>query len=188
MSAIVSTPVCHATAPLRGGSAACACLTTLSGFGIPEGARLAARIDGGMYSFDPQYGLGGCGAHDAFAPPFCDARAGRASIPSFCLLDWCYINRSDCSAGVESAPSTYDFPGITPSEAQFLHYSYDTCNVSDLFTCTPSAGSSCGDGSGLPLWAVLIVSRCPAQLPLVFPACPAFFHQAHAPHAHAPHI
>jgi hypothetical protein len=105
-------------------------------FGINGSATTIVTVDLRTYDYGRGYGLGGCAAHDALQPPSCrvvlspQQTSVAVQLPSWCFLPWCYVNGSACEQRYEPTPSTYDWGTPVPD----LHYSYKTCNASDLYT------------------------------------------------------
>ena len=110
-----------------GAHTSCACLSDLRRFGVDKTAVVAGR----SFDYGPGYGIN-CATHDAMRPPACHIVAPSSSqtihveLPTWCFLSWCYVNASQC--GIQSTRSSY-FPTAAPE----LHYSYATCNATDLF-------------------------------------------------------
>ena len=119
------------------GSAMCPCVPSLLPFGIHNASSVI--VESRVYDYGRAYGRGGCAAHDALMPPHCrvvltpNADNIEVELPSWCFLPWCYVNASNCADHFGSTASTYDW-GV-PIDPD-LHFSYATCNATDLYTAS----------------------------------------------------
>ena len=125
-------------------SAACPCLTSLVPYNV---SHIVPQIDGVVYDYGYGYGLGTCDAHDMRrlpgcmpaaldSPHFCSTHSGSplaTTVPNWCFMEWCYVNRSACLGSIDSSPSSYALRGLHDPGSE-LHYSYQTCGQCDGFS------------------------------------------------------
>ena len=128
------------------GNASCPCINSLADFGVNVTGHLIATVDGVMYNYGLNYGENGCATHDALRPPHCrivlprEAPTVEVVLDRWCFQPWCYVNATRCiGSGVNTAIANYKYNWWRPSAEQELHYSYETCDVPDLYTASLTA-------------------------------------------------
>ena len=77
-------------------------------------------------NYPPVYGLGQCLKHDDGLEPACSVGSTEPdSRPSWCTIEWCYVDKENCAGELITATASSYLAGA--------YYSYETCNNPNLF-------------------------------------------------------